>query len=300
MTQKSLSGVLSALVTPLNGEGEIDEAAIARLVQHIRAGGVKGVCPVGSTGEGPHLSAAQRLQVVKAVRREAGSDLPVIPGVAATAFEDARRQVDDYAKAGADAVLVTPPFYYLLPQSAVRDFFLSLADASPLPVLLYNIPHLTKVAIAPETVAELARHAKIAGMKDSSRDFEYFQNIAAFGLPEFSLLTGSDTMLLASLLAGGHGTIAASTNLAPWLSVSLMDAVRAGDLETARRLQFRLLHIVQLCRRGSFPAGWKAALELAGLCSARTVPPTPPLSRELTQQLFGDLKQSGLELAAAS
>lgn len=292
------SGAMAALVTPLNDAGAIDEPAAARLVRHVLDGGVSGICPVGSTGEGPHLAATARVQMARIVRTAVGPELPVIPGVTCVAFDDARRQTEQYAEAGATAVLAAPPYYYPLPQSAVQDFFARLADVSPLPLLLYNIPQFTKVPISVESVAVLSKHSNIAGMKDSSRDFEFFEATAAIAPPGFSLLTGADTMLLASLLMGGDGTIAASVNLVPSWSVALIGAYRSGDLDKARGIQFRLLQLVQACRVGNPPAAWKGALELVGLCSSRTAAPTPQLTAEQKSVLRAQLDEVGLTMSA--
>jgi 4-hydroxy-tetrahydrodipicolinate synthase len=290
-----LSGVLVALVTPLDDDGRLDETSLARLIEHVVAGGVSGICPIGSTGEGPHLPQAQRLQVVGIVAREVCGRLPVIPGIAATTLVEAQEQAARYAELGATALLVAPPFYYPISQSGINTFFTELADRSPIPVLLYNIPVFTKVAITPDTVATLARHPNIIGTKDSSRDFEYFESVlaATSGVTGFRVLTGTDTLLVPTMLMGGHGTISASANLVPGWSVALYEAIKAQDWERARGLQFDVLRVVQACRRGSFPAGWKAALELAGLCRSATVKPTEPLPAESKEELRRILTEMG-------
>ncbi len=290
------SGVMVALATPWSTSGCVDEAGLARLLAHVLSGGVTGVCPVGSTGEGPHLSAPHRAEVLRIVQRELAGGLPCIPAVAATSLEDARIQLEQYAEWAAQAALVAPPFYYPLSPPATEEFFQRLADASPIPLLLYNIPHLTKVALTPAMVARLAKHPKICGIKDSSRDLEFFQGVidATSGQPAFSVLTGTDTLLMASLVAGGDGTIAASANLAPSWPVELYRLIKNQEWDAARDLQFRLQRLVLACRRGSFPAGWKAALELAGICSGLTVPPTESLSTDLRVGLQPILAEMGL------
>ena len=300
MTNNNFYGVMVALVTPLLADGNIDHPALARLSHRTCSAGVKALCPVGSTGEGPHLTEARRIEIVKRVVAEAPSSVPLIPAVTCTVLEDARRRLGAYARAGATAALVAPPFYYPLGKQAVEDFFVALADDSPLPILLYHIPQFTKSPLTLESVIALARHPRIAGIKDSSRDFEFFQGVAGAGLAGFAVLTGTDTMLMSSLLAGGHGTIAASANLAPEWGVALWEAVRAGELTKARDLQMRILRLVTACRKGSFPAGWKAALEIAGICSGATAAPTPPLSPEGVRELRAELVQLGIVSAAAS
>jgi len=139
---------------------------------------------------------------------------------------------------------------------------------------------MTKNAVPPTVVSRLAHLPRIVGIKDSSRDFEYHLAVieATRNRAEFNVLTGNDTMLTASLLMGGRGTIAASANLVPDLSVRICRAVAENDIPTAREVQRVLSRVIEACRRGTFPAGWKAALAWAGLCEARMMPPTPELN----------------------
>src|ERR1700722_5479424 len=285
MAYGNLRGVMVALVTPLLADGAIDHPALSRLIQRACSAGINGLCPVGSTGEGPHLTAAQRLELANRVLLEAGTTKPVIPGIACTDIDSARRELDAYANAGASAALVAPPFYFSLGRQAVEDFFVRLADYSSLPILLYHIPQFTKATLPPESVLALSAHPRIVGIKDSSRDFEFYQGLAGAALEKFSIFTGNDTMLLASLMAGGDGSIAASANVAPEWSVKLFQAVRASDWTAARELQLNILSLVIACRKGPFPSGWKAALEIAGVCNRRTVAPTPPLTPEMFYEL---------------
>jgi len=274
VASQALAGVMAALVTPASENGALDTGGLERLVDRVVAGGVHGISPVGSTGEGPKMSGDQRAAIVRRVRACAPPGMPVIPGVPIATLDDAVAELDALAEAGASAALVSPPSYYPLCDGAVLRLYQALADRSPLPLLLYNIPAFTKVRIAPEVAAELAAHPQVAGMKDSSRDMEYQQQVLqACADAEFSVLTGTDTLLVASLLTGARGTIAASANLVPQLTVGIYQAFTAGDIPGALMLQQSLSAVVAACRRGEFPAGWKAALEIAGVCHAHPVLP---------------------------
>jgi dihydrodipicolinate synthase/N-acetylneuraminate lyase len=177
----------------------------------------------------------------------------------------------------------------------VLRFYEKLADRSDLPLVLYNIPAYTGVRIAPDVVARLAVHPNIAGIKDSSRDMEYQQGVvfASAGAP-FRVYTGSDTLLLASLAAGAHGTIAASVNLVPELATGIHRAFTSGDLATARREQERLFRVVMACRSGPAPAGWKAALAIAGICEPHLAPPAGPLPAPMREDLARMLGELGV------
>lgn len=287
------SGVLVALVTPVSESGGLDRAALERLVERVVAGGVRGVCPTGSTGEGPRLTRRERVAVAHAVRAVLPDDLPMVPGLVAGTAAEALEELGELAGAGATAALVAPPSYYPMADDEVERLYVQLADASPLPLLLYNIPGMTGVRIGVDVVARLAGHPRVAGIKDSSRDLEYLQDVlgAAADQDGFRVYTGSDTLLVASIDAGADGTIAASANLVPQLGVQLHDAAKGGDVLTARRLQVELGTVVRACRRGSFPAGWKAALEIAGVCAGRLVPPGTALPQAAAHELAQELSR---------
>ena len=291
-----LNGVLVALVTPMTTEGSVDEPAVARLVEHTLAGGVHGLLPLGSTGETASLDEKARRSMLAAVVRSAAGRVPVICGVAQSHLAAARGEIEAAASLGADAALVAPPFYYPTDQAGVLDFYRSLADRAPLPMFLYNIPQFTKVTAEPATVATLAREGVIAGIKDSSRDFEYFEGvcIATRDVAGFRIFTGSDTMLVASLAMGGAGTICGAGNIAPDLVVRIFDEFRRGDLETARASQGRLYALVQAVRDGVFPLAIKSALHMLGICEPWSAPPVRKLDERREARLREHLAQSGL------
>jgi 4-hydroxy-tetrahydrodipicolinate synthase len=293
---EELSGVLPALVTPLHRDGSADESGIGRLVEHVIAGGVHGLLPLGSTGEGASLGERTRRQVLECVVGAAAGRVPVICGVAQPHLEAARAEVAAAARLGAQAALVTPPFYYPTDQATVLAFYRRLAADSKIPLLLYNIPQFTKVVSEPATVAELAREGSIVGIKDSSRDFEYFEKVcvAMRDLPRFRIFTGSDSMLLASLAMGGAGTICGAANVAPSWVVRIYDAVMRGDWESARGSQDALIELVMALRTGVFPAAIKASLQLQGICEPWPAPPVAALDEASTARLRQRLAGWGL------
>jgi 4-hydroxy-tetrahydrodipicolinate synthase len=293
---EELTGVLPALVSPLHRDGSADESGIKRLVDHVIAGGVHGLLALGSTGEGAALGERTRWQVLKGVIEAAAGRMPVICGVAQPHLEAARAEVAAASRLGADAALVAPPFYYPTDQATVRAFYRRLAADSKIPLLLYNIPQFTKVVAEPATVVELATEGTIAGIKDSSRDFEYFENVrlATRSLEHFRMFTGSDTMLLASMAMGGAGTICGAANVAPSWVVRVFDEFRRGDWTSARASQEALIELVNVLRAGVFPASIKAALQLQGICEPWPAPPTAALDDAATTKLRDSLDRWGL------
>jgi dihydrodipicolinate synthase/N-acetylneuraminate lyase len=291
-----LRGVLPALVTPLTRDGAVDEPAIHRLVEHVLAGGVHGLLALGSTGEVASLDQTARRKVLTAVVRAGGGRVPVLCGIAHSRPADALAEVAAAAEIGADAVLVAPPYYYPTDQPTVLSFYRMLAATSRLPILVYNIPQNTKVVADPATVAALGREGTVVGIKDSSRDFEYFESVcvATRDLPHFRIFTGSDTMLLASLAMGGAGTICGGANIAPAWAVRIFDDFERGDWAAARPHQDSLLELVLAVRPGVFPSSIKAALHLQGVCGPWLAPPVAPLDEASVGRLRDRLQAWGL------
>ncbi|HEX6444705.1 MAG TPA: dihydrodipicolinate synthase family protein [Streptosporangiales bacterium] len=289
------AGATVALATPLDENGALDHTALAKLVARVVDGGMAGISPTGSTGEGPRLDRDTRVAVTRAVRECAPAGMPVVSGVPLSSVVEGLRELELMAANGATAALVAPPHYYPLTDGDAVGLYEHLADRSPIPLVLYNIPVYTKVRFAPHVVGTLAAHPNIAGIKDSSREMEYFQQVvAATEGADFAVLTGSDTMLVASLLAGGHGTIAASANLVPELSSGICRALQAGDLDGALTLQRRLQQVIHACRGGTPPAAWKAALHHAGVCEPHLAPPASGLGDAEYRTLVETLEALGV------
>jgi 4-hydroxy-tetrahydrodipicolinate synthase len=293
---QDLRGVLVALATPLTSDGAVDEPAIERLVEHVIAGGVQGLLALGSTGESVSLDEPARRKVVSAVVKAAAGRVPVFCGVLQTQLEGARQEVRAASELGAVAAIVTPPYYYPTDQATVLAFYRRLAASTPLPIMVYNIPQNTKVVTEPATIATLAREGAVVGIKDSSRDFEYFENVcmAMRDRPEFRIFTGSDTMLLASLAMGGAGTICGAGNIAPSWVVRIFDDFERSDWTAAREHQDLLIELVSAVRAGVFPAAIKSALHLQGICGPWPAPPVAPLDEAAEGHLRQRLEKWGL------
>jgi 4-hydroxy-tetrahydrodipicolinate synthase len=294
-----LDGVIVALLTPVDREGRVDHGALRRLVERLTSRGVTGVSPLGSTGEGYSLGLEQRLAVTDTVARSVPPGLPVIPGVFAHNHEQAAAEIAAYADHGATAVLVAPPGYYPLSAAEQEAYFSRLADAAALPLVLYNIPVFTGVQIAPAVAAALAAHPRVAGLKDSGRDLGYAAGLldavaAAGAAADFSVLTGTDSLLVPYLLAGARGTICANANVVPELVLAVYDAVKAGKLDEALRLEARLRAVQAAFGGGAPPAAYKAAVAAAGVGEPWLVPPRLPFTEAETARLLERLAALGV------
>ncbi|MEU8825372.1 dihydrodipicolinate synthase family protein [Streptomyces sp. NPDC048636] len=298
MTRPLPDGSLAAVLTPLTASGTVDRAALDRLIRWIAEGGVSGLVVLGSSGEVAALDPAQRREVVTvAVETAHTRGLPVIVGVANPCQAGALEDITAAGALGADAVLVAPPYYAPLDQLSVRRFYDAVGARAELPVLGYHIPAFTGVPLDPATVAALAADGILAGVKDSNRDLEYFQQMLAIGAGltrPWSVYTGTDSLLLPALTLGATGGITLAANIVPSWTARLAVLAQAGEIAAAADVQTRLTDLILTLRRGPFPAGGKAALSVLGLAGPGLVAPAAGLDEKETAILAAELTRIGV------
>lgn len=274
-----LAGVLGPVTTPFDARGEIDRRALERNIRGHLDAGLHGIVIGGSTGEAALLDDDERRQLVEWARGVVPAGHPLIAGTGSESTQATIRRTCDAAERGADAVLVVAPHYYgeLMTPEALAAHYRRVADASPVPVLLYNIPKYMHFALAPELVAALARHGNIAGIKDSSGKMEQLEGYLGAQGDAFTVLTGNGGTFLAAIERGARGGILAVSLFAGPLAVAVLHAFRGGDVERARRLQTRLGPLSNEIVGRIGIAGIKAALDRIGLAGGAPRSPIPPL-----------------------
>jgi len=280
---KKLHGIVVPMVTPLTQGAEVDYPATEKLVEHLIAGGVHGIFALGTTGEAQSLSAQQRADFTTYVGEKIAGRVPYIVGISDTSIADSIALAKTAQAAGACGVVATPPYYFAPAQNDMVAWFTALADASPLPVYLYNMPSHVKVNIAPETAAMLAKHPNIKGLKDSSHNMTYFQTLGYLTKDEadFVLFVGPEEQTAQAVLLGGAGGVNGGANMFPELYVKSYNAAVAGDLETVRKCQKAILHIsTAIYNVDGYLPGLKGALELLGLCNRTLALPYTAMSDE--------------------
>lgn len=295
-TSERYPGVYAAMATPLTRDGEVDPAGIARVVDYLFASGVTGLSILGSTGEGPSLTIAQRQRALEATLAATNGRGVVFTGAASSTVAEVIASLKTVAGTGARGALVPPPYYYRLDTNAIVDYFERVAEASPVPLILYNIPSMTKLQIPTQAVARLAAHPNIMGLKDSGGEFGYFATLARIVAEHegFTLYTGSDELLAASLVVGGHGLIGGAVNVVPDVLAATYRAYQAGDVGGAGALAGAVAEANVAVRVGTFPAGIKGQYALKGLCERYTAAPIPPLTDEELGQLRQQLTAAGV------
>ncbi|MFN8545001.1 MAG: 4-hydroxy-tetrahydrodipicolinate synthase [Candidatus Binatia bacterium] len=263
---KRFSGCLTALVTPIRG-GEVDRHALAEIVEMQIAGGVQGLVPCGSTGESATLTHDEHTEVVREVVRLARGRIPVIAGTGSNSTAEAIRLTRAAAEVGAAAALLISPYYNRPTQEGIYHHYAAIAEATSLPLIVYNIPGRTASNILPETIARLSRLPTIIGVKEASGSLAQVVEVIAACEPGFQVFSGDDILTLPIMAAGGIGVISVTSNVAPRPMVDLTDALGAGDLARGRAAMHRLLPLMQALFLEVNPIPVKTALALMGKCA---------------------------------
>jgi 4-hydroxy-tetrahydrodipicolinate synthase len=294
MTSAPLSGCSTALVTPFTADGALDEAALASLVAWQVAEGIHGLVPCGSTGEAATLSLEERRRVVRLTVETVAGRVPVIAGAGGNDTRVAIETSKAMAAEGATHLLHVSPMYSKPPQRGILAHFRAIADASPLPIVVYNVPGRTGSNIEAETTLALAEHANIVAVKEASGNLAQITQIIRHAPAGFRILSGDDGLTLAVIAGGGHGLISVVSNAAPAAMSRLCDLARTGDMEAARALHLQLHNISQTAFCESNPIPIKAALAMMGRIGNNLRLPLVPMNTSHEPALKAALVEAGV------
>ena len=269
---RPLRGIIPPLITPLRDRDEIDVEGLERLVAHVITGGVHGLFILGSTGEAPSLSYRLRRELISRVRNLADGRVPVLVGITDTSFIESVRLAEHAAECGAAAVVLSTPYYFPAGQTELVGYVERIAQQLPLPLVLYNMPSLTKVWFEVETLRQLTDIETIIGLKDSSGDLEYFRQAVSLKeqRPDWTVMIGPEALVPRALALGGDGGVAGGANLYPRLFVECFRAVTTGETKRAAALQEQIEQLQQIYEIGKYPSRFikatKCGASLLGLC----------------------------------
>ncbi|NOY38226.1 MAG: dihydrodipicolinate synthase family protein [Chlorobi bacterium] len=292
-----LKGIIPPLVTPLENYDKLDIQGLNHLIEHLISGGVHGIFILGTNGEAPSLDYRLRKELIKRTCEIVNHRVPLLVGITDTSFSGSVDLAKASNLAGADAVVIAPPFYFPIDQEEVISYFKTLTQVLPLPFYLYNIPSHTKIHMTVDTVKKVKEMGAL-GIKDSSGDMFYLHSlIETFkSCPEFSIFTGTELFLPETVTSGGHGAVAGGANIFPRLFVRLYEASVAQNIETIACLKekvMKLYHTVYKISKhpSGITMGIKCTLSVMGICNDYLAPPLHNLNQAERAQVEHVLKK---------
>lgn len=286
-------GIATAMVTPMTPEG-VDYETYGKFIDWQIESGINALVAVGTTGESATLSQEERKAVIRfAVERVAGR-VPVIAGTGTNNTEHVLDFTKSACESGADAVLVVTPYYNKATQGGLYKHFSMVADASLKPVIMYNVPSRTGCNLAPDTVAKLAEHPNIAGLKEASGNMSQVVEIAAKCGDKLDIYSGDDGLTVPMMAMGGLGCISVLSNVAPALAVEMTDRFFAGDIAGAAELQCRTLPLVDALFSEVNPIPAKAAVAAMGFGVEHVRMPLTPMEDAHRENLFAQMRKLGI------
>lgn len=291
LTAQNLKGIIPAIPTPVHSDDTINVDSTRNLLQYLMKQGVQGVLPLGGTGEYGALSRKERVRMIETVAKEADGKMPIISGVLDTGYHDALRAGCELVDAGADSLLVVTPYYTNPTQQGIRDYFMRYADESPAPILLYEIPYRTRIAIAPEIIHELSTHERIIGMKACNTDMWHFLQTVANVDDNFAVLSGEDTLFPLHIAAGARGGIVVTASLLPSAWQQIFQLASTGKLYDALALHRALIPLMQMAFAETNPGPMKSVMDLIGVDAPDMLAPLVRPATELSSRLRAELKK---------
>ena len=281
------------MVTPLNVDGSVDVEGLREIARFLINSGVHGLFPLGTIGEGPKFNREERRTIIEIVVEEADKKrIAVIPGTGGITTRDTATFTRDAKDLGVTAAVIHPPWYFHPTPEALLQHFRTIANKVDIPIILYNIPTFAGYEIPIEVVIKTSKIENIVGMKDSSANMLYFQQLISSCGEDFNLIQGYGSLFLPSLSLGARATMAGEANLAPKIVVGIYENYIKGDLEKARMLHYKIASLLPIFSYGTFPAGVKEAMNMMGLRAGYVRKPSTELSdsqRKKIRQALGDI-----------
>ena len=296
----TFTGVGTALITPFTKAGAVDEPAVRRLARRQVDAGVHVLVPCGTTGETPTLSDTERRRIVEICVEEAAGRSLVLAGAGGYDTNEGMHAAADLAAAGAHGLLSVTPYYNRPTPEGLYQHYKAVAGATPLPIVLYNVPGRTGCNIDPATCARLATIPNIVGVKEASGNITQMAEICRLVPPEFIVLSGDDAITLPLMALGGRGIISVASNIIPAEMVQLVESAERGDFAGARRWHEKLLPLMQVNFVESSPGPVKFAMAAMGLCEESYRLPMVPPRPASQEKILATMKAFGLPVVAGS
>ena len=295
MKNTIFKGMATAIVTPMTATG-IDYEALGRFIDFQLENGINAIVVMGTTGENATIEYEDQKEVIRYTVERVAKRIPVIAGTGTNNTEHVLHNTKNACEVGADAVLVVPPYYNKATQNGLYRHFVTIADASTVPVILYNVPGRTGCNLLPKTVARLAEHPNIVAVKEATGNMAQMVEIMHLCGDKIDVYSGEDALTVPMLAMGGAGTISVLSNVAPKESVAMTDAFFAGDIAKAARLQCDLLPLINALFSEVNPIPAKAAVSAMGFGQENLRLPLTPMEDSTRAVLFEEMRKLGIEV----
>lgn len=295
MKNRIFTGMASAMITPMNAQG-VDYEAMERFIEFQIENGINALVVMGTTGENATLEPWEQKEVIRFVVEKVNHRVPVIAGTGTNNTAHVLQNTKNACEVGADAVLVVTPYYNKGTQKGLITHFTTIADASSVPVILYNVPSRTGVNLLPKTVAELAKHPNIVAIKEASGSMAQLVELMALCGDQIDVYSGEDALTVPMLAMGAAGTISVLSNVAPKESVAMTDAFFAGKIEEAAAWQCRLLPLINALFSEVNPIPVKAAVSALGFGEDYLRLPLTPMEAGHREVLLCEMRKLGMQV----
>lgn len=293
MKNRIFTGMASAMITPMNAQG-VDFEAMERFIEFQIANGINALVVMGTTGENATLEPWEQKEVIRFTVEKVNHRVPVIAGTGTNNTAHVLQNTKNACEVGADAVLVVTPYYNKGTQKGLITHFTAVADASSVPVILYNVPSRTGVNLLPKTVAELAKHPNIVAIKEASGNMAQLVELMALCGDKIDVYSGEDALTVPMLAMGAAGTISVLSNVAPKESVAMTDAFFAGKIAEAAKWQCKLLPLINALFSEVNPIPVKAAVSALGFGEDYLRLPLTPMEEGHREAMLAEMRKLGM------
>ena len=295
MKNTVFTGMATAIVTPMTATG-IDYDALGRFIEFQIESGINAIVVMGTTGENATIEPEDQKEVIRFTVEKVAKRVPVIAGTGTNNTEHVLHNTKNACEVGADAVLVVTPYYNKATQKGLITHFTTIADASTVPVILYNVPGRTGCALQPKTVAALAEHPNIVGLKEATGNMAQMVELMHLCGDKIDIYSGEDALTVPMMAMGGKGTISVLSNVLPAESVAMTDACIAGDFKTAAAMQCRMLPLINALFSEVNPIPAKAAVSAMGFGEEHLRLPLTPMEDATRAVLFEEMRKLGVNV----
>ena len=295
MKNTIFKGMATAIVTPMTADG-IDYEALGRFLEFQIENGINAIVVMGTTGENATIEYAEQKEIIRFTVEKVAKRVPVIAGTGTNNTAHVLHNTKNACEVGADAVLVVTPYYNKATQNGLIQHFTAVADASTVPVILYNVPGRTGCNLQPKTVAKLAEHPNIVGLKEAAGNMAQMVEIMHLCGDKIDVYSGEDALTVPMMAMGGAGTISVVSNIVPKKAVAMTDACLAGDYATAAKMQCDLLPLINALFSEVNPIPAKAAVSAMGFGEEHLRLPLTPMEDSTRAVLFEEMRKLGVNV----